>query len=209
MAPGARSKFGVPIFAPEVFRKQMYCIEYLRHCSDFTPPPAVIRRPGNCAPPRYAPGWSCSSQLWYPRRLRCDCLSNSCIVEVNYEKERDNTHPIRSPTATVNGFDLTLPTRLQTSEQDYSDLTASNRRPLTPYSRNTLQSFSRGTRSYAFPRSAKHMWTSFAYSQDFSKTCWWVTFGLQCYGRDENRTGYHSALVQLFRGIFLSRHLAT
>ena len=27
MAPGARSKFGAPIFETEVFRKQMYCIE--------------------------------------------------------------------------------------------------------------------------------------------------------------------------------------
>jgi len=27
MAPGARSKFGVPMFEPEVFRKQMYCTE--------------------------------------------------------------------------------------------------------------------------------------------------------------------------------------
>ena len=27
MAPGARSKIGAPIFEPEVFRKQMYCIE--------------------------------------------------------------------------------------------------------------------------------------------------------------------------------------
>jgi len=27
MAPGARSKFGVPMFEPEFFRKQMYCIE--------------------------------------------------------------------------------------------------------------------------------------------------------------------------------------
>jgi len=27
MAPGARSKFGAPIFEPEVFRKQMYCTE--------------------------------------------------------------------------------------------------------------------------------------------------------------------------------------
>jgi len=23
-------------------------------------------------------GWSCSSRLWHPRRLGCDCLSNSC-----------------------------------------------------------------------------------------------------------------------------------
>jgi len=28
-----------------------------------------------------------------------------------------------------------------------------------------------------------------------------VKFGLLDYGRDENRTGYHSVLVQLFRGI--------
>jgi len=27
MAPGARSKFGAPMFEREVFRKQMYCIE--------------------------------------------------------------------------------------------------------------------------------------------------------------------------------------
>jgi len=27
MAPGARCKSGAPIFEPEVFRKQMYCIE--------------------------------------------------------------------------------------------------------------------------------------------------------------------------------------
>jgi len=23
-------------------------------------------------------GWSCTSRLWHPRRLCCDCLSNSC-----------------------------------------------------------------------------------------------------------------------------------
>jgi len=27
MVPGARSKFVAPMFEPEVFRKQMYCIE--------------------------------------------------------------------------------------------------------------------------------------------------------------------------------------
>jgi len=29
MAPGARSKFDAHMFAPEVFRKQMHCIEKL------------------------------------------------------------------------------------------------------------------------------------------------------------------------------------
>jgi len=46
MAPGARSKFGAPIFETEVFRKQMYCIEestcnivgtFRRHHSDSAP----------------------------------------------------------------------------------------------------------------------------------------------------------------------------
>ena len=27
MVPGAKSKFGAPVFEPDVFRKQMYCIE--------------------------------------------------------------------------------------------------------------------------------------------------------------------------------------
>jgi len=27
MAPGARNKFGAPMFESEVFRKQMYCFE--------------------------------------------------------------------------------------------------------------------------------------------------------------------------------------
>jgi len=59
-----------------------------------------------------------------------------------------STHPCWSPTPMVNGHDLTLPTRTQTSEQEYSDLTASNRRMSTPYSRNTPQNFSQGTRSF-------------------------------------------------------------
>jgi len=52
----------------------------------------------------------------------------------------DSTHHCQSPTVTVNGCNLTLPTWTQTSEQKCSDLTASsNRQPSTPYSRNTPQ----------------------------------------------------------------------
>jgi len=64
MAPGARSKFGAPMFETEVFRKQMYCIE---ECTcdivgtfwlprSHSAPPAVTWRPhsdsapGNCVP---------------------------------------------------------------------------------------------------------------------------------------------------------------
>jgi len=64
MAPGARSKFGAPMFEPELFRKQIYCIE-LWHFWDFSAPPEWFGAPywlgaGNCGPlaplPRYAPG---------------------------------------------------------------------------------------------------------------------------------------------------------
>jgi len=51
MAPGARSKFGSPVFEPEVFRKQMYCIE--ESACDIVGTfgaPIVIRRPGNFTP---------------------------------------------------------------------------------------------------------------------------------------------------------------
>jgi len=119
------------------------------------------------------------------------------------KRSGDSTHPCRSPTSTVNGRDLTLLKRTQTSEQEHSDLAASNVPPSTPYSSNILQTFSWGTRSYAFSRSTKHVKTSLAYSQDFSKFCWRVKCGLYCYGRDENRRKPHlSGLIQLFPGVF-------
>jgi len=57
MGPGATNKFGAPIFEPEVFRKQMYCIEEstcdivgtLRRPPQWFGWHVVIRRPGNCA----------------------------------------------------------------------------------------------------------------------------------------------------------------
>jgi len=66
MALGARSKFGTNMFEPEVFRKQIYCIEEstdivgtFRRPRSHSVPPVEIRRPGNCAPlptpSRYAP----------------------------------------------------------------------------------------------------------------------------------------------------------
>jgi len=58
MAPGARSKFGAPVFKLEVFRKQKYRIEesscaiadtFRRPPAVIRRPPIVIRSPGNCA----------------------------------------------------------------------------------------------------------------------------------------------------------------
>ena len=40
MAPGAWSKFGAPMFEPELFRKQIYCIEESA-CDIF----GIFRRP--------------------------------------------------------------------------------------------------------------------------------------------------------------------
>ena len=67
-------------------------------------------------------GWTCSSQLWHPPRLGCYCLSNSrrlrrgvvtahTLVEV--QQQRWTVVIYSSVTS-------------QTSEQEYSDLTASN-----------------------------------------------------------------------------------
>jgi len=57
MAPGVRSKFGAPMFEPEVFRKQMYCTEVLVTLLGLFGAFMVIRRPGNCAssPPSLRP----------------------------------------------------------------------------------------------------------------------------------------------------------
>jgi len=65
MVPGARSKFGAPMFETEVFRKQMYCTEEstcgivgtFRRPLQWFGAPIVTRRPGNRGPlaPRYAP----------------------------------------------------------------------------------------------------------------------------------------------------------
>jgi len=98
----------------------------------------------------------------------------------------------------MNGGDLTMPTPTQTCEQEYSDLTASNRRPSKPYSRNTPQSFSRGNRSSAFEvhKACVHI---FCILPSFLKICWRVK---SCYDRDANRAGYGPALVKLFCSIF-------
>ena len=59
MAPGARSKFGAPMFEPEVFRQQMYCIEVLLTLLGLFVVPRSHSAPGELCPlhpHRYAPG---------------------------------------------------------------------------------------------------------------------------------------------------------
>ena len=52
MAPRARSKFGAPMFEPELFLKQICCIKESTcdTVGTFRRPPAVIRRPRNSGP---------------------------------------------------------------------------------------------------------------------------------------------------------------
>ena len=80
MASGARNKFGSPVFEPEVFRKQMYCIEECTYgiVEIFgTPatihPPRVIRRPGKRAP--LAPSdWTIMQRAKSYRRMSANNL---------------------------------------------------------------------------------------------------------------------------------------
>jgi len=68
-----------------------------------------------------------------------------------------STHHCRSPTTTLNGCGFNRSTGTPFSEQEYSYLTASKSHPSTPYSHNTPQSFSRGTRPYTHSRGRQHM----------------------------------------------------
>jgi len=88
------------------------------------------------------------------------------------------------------------------SEQEYNDLTSSNRRPSTPYYRNTPQSFCCESRSYVFFRSTKHAWTSLTYFQNFSKNFWRVKIWSVVL-RSRGKSHYVSSSF----GLNISRHL--
>jgi len=106
------------------------------------------------------------------------------------KKSGDSTYPCHSPMAS--GCDLTFPTWTQTSEQECSILIASNRRASTQYSRKHSP--------YLFTRNPVVCFL------EFDKSCVDVFGILLTFFKNlmssENHTGCHSALVQLFRGIF-------
>ena len=89
------------------------------------------------------------------------------------KRSGDSTRYCRSPTPTLNSCDLTPSIRTQSSEQEYSYLTASKRHPSTPHSRNTPQSFHEEP-GRIFSRGRQKMCTSLACSQAFSKIFWRV-----------------------------------
>jgi len=65
MVPRARSKFGAPIFEPEVFQKQMYCTEVLVIFLGLFGTLIVIRCPGNCGPWWLLRSATQLNQSWY------------------------------------------------------------------------------------------------------------------------------------------------
>jgi len=93
-------------------------------------------------------------------------------------------------------------------EQEYSYLTASKRWPSTPFSRNTPQSFSGGTRSYNFPRLTKHVYTSLECSQDFSKICWRVEFCCDVLRPWRKPHRVSSSLGSIISRYLFTKHLA-
>jgi len=96
-------------------------------------------------------------------------LSELCRPDVDDENHRASTHPYRSPVAaTVNGRDLTLLTRAQTSDQEYSYLTAGRQHhtPATlhkPYQEEPGRMFSRVRQSMC-----RRLWHTPKVSQKFA-----------------------------------------
>ena len=77
---------------PEVFRKQMCCIEestgdivgIFRRSSAVTWRPIVIRRPGNCVPPRYAP--DCAVLCWNLAQQLTSCVTPVVIKQTSEKR---------------------------------------------------------------------------------------------------------------------------
>jgi len=135
-------------------------------------------------------GWSCSSHLWHPLRLGCDYLSNPCSNREDNEEEWWQHTPLSE--SNTNGerlwfkspdTDINFWAGIHWLDGKY------NKWPLTPYSRSTSRSFSRGTWSYTLEVDKACVdQTCFVCFQGFLKICCKWKFELQCYGRDENQS---------------------
>jgi len=100
MAPGARRKFGAPMFETEVFQKQMYCIEgstcdivgTFRRPRSHSAPPTVIWRPDSDSarrelrtpcPPRYPPAGH-KQRTWIRRNTFWCTVSSKMVLKTMY-----------------------------------------------------------------------------------------------------------------------------
>jgi len=88
--------------------------------------------------------------------------------DIDYEEEWWQHTPLSESNTNAERLLVNSSIGTQSSEQEYSYLTASNRRPSKPYSHNP-QSFLRGTRPYTFPMSTKHVCTSFWHAPKISR----------------------------------------
>jgi len=129
------------------------------------------------------------------------------------KRNRDSTHPCLSPTLTVNSCDLTPLTQTQTSEQESSDLTASNR---WPYSRN-MQHSTHATLHKAFhkepgrmlSRGQWSMWRRLQHTPKISQN-FAGEWNVVCSAKARMKTAL--GIIKLWLNYFMtsfSRHLAT
>ena len=94
----------------------LHCRKYLRHCWDFSTPPAVIRRPGKCYPlvtPRYALDHSVKrcervvrsseDKITFASLMRSP---SCCYIHTSRHSQAANTLQFKSTAATVGSTDL-------------------------------------------------------------------------------------------------------
>ncbi|KAI3356657.1 hypothetical protein L3Q82_003291 [Scortum barcoo] len=86
----------------------------------------------------------------------------------------DKGQPCRSPTCTGNRSDLLPAMRTKLLLRSYRDRTALSKGSPDPILAEHPHRIPRGTRSNAFSRSTKHMWTGWANSHKPSSTLWRV-----------------------------------
>ena len=115
------------------------------------------------------------------------------------KRSGESTHLCQNPT--VNCCDLTTQTRTQTLSKN-----TVTSRPVTGGCQHrtsaTVPKAFQGTQLIALIDIDKTCLDIFGILQRFIENLQEWKRGLYCYGRDENRTGYHPTLFQLFRGIF-------
>jgi len=88
MVPEARSKFGAPVFEPEIFRKQMHCIGEST-CNIV----GTFRPPGNCAPRRYVSMVSKSSDFYLcPLILNSHSISACICLRLKFNNQQNAQH---------------------------------------------------------------------------------------------------------------------
>ena len=100
----------------------------------------------------------------------------------------------------MNGRDLTLPTRAQPSQQKYSDLAAINGRQRRTHA--TLPKAFHKEPGRMLSRGRQSMWRRLWHISRFLKILLEIEMGSVLLRPDENRTGFHSGLIQIFRGVY-------